>query len=296
MPPSWHFDWGTFWLLAAITLGEGLRRVPAGSVLLRHVTGYPWQVAAGPLRASAWRLASVFSPLALHLVVPAAGEARNDVRLRKGWIAILRIPALLALVALLAGVPLLSASMGTRGLIYAVIAVFGAALLAALLALAALRWMGAGWKAAAWDAFRILSPFTAPRAPEIVLERVMTGVPPADAIRVLLPADDFAAWIRPFAYDARVRGADDALVAREEAERILRAPPAGVAPGDVYCPRCGSTYLPGVETCHACEVPLERWAENEPAPPPAPPEPAPVPAGASRAGRGGRKSGGQRRG
>lgn len=279
MPPSWHFDWSTFWLLAALTLAEGLRRAPAGGLLLRHVAGYPWHVAAGPYRAAGWRLTSAFSPLALHcLVQPAEGEPR--VAPRRGrmrlWIMLLRFPSLLALVALLAGVPLLAASMGTTGLIIAVAAAFGTSLLTAVLSMIALVRLGTGWKTAAWDALRIVSPFTSPRAPELVLERAMTGVPAVEAARALLQPDDFAAWLRPIAFDEIARGADDGIVPRDEAGRIVRTPPADALPGDAYCPRCAGVYLPGAETCRGCgDVPLARMT------PPAAQSTHPEPAGVS---------------
>lgn len=265
MPPSWHFDWTTFWLLGGIALAEGLRRVPAGGVLLRRVPGYPWHVAAGPYRAPGWRLASAFSPLALHCLLqpPKTGQARSAARLRRGWITLVRIPSVLALAALLVGVPLLSASMATRGLILAVAAAFSASLLTALVSLLALMRMGVGWKTAAGDALRIVSPFTAPRAPEVVLERVLAGVPPVDAARALLPADAFAAWLRPLAYDEVMRDADDGIVPRDEAERVIRTPPADAAPGDAWCPRCAGVYQPGAQTCRGCgDVPLEREAAS----------------------------------
>lgn len=266
MPASWHFDWTTFWLLVGIALAEGLRRVPAGGVLLRRVPGYPWHVAAGPYRAAAWRLASAFPPLALHaLLQPSEGAPRRlppRGRLRL-WITLLRLPSLLALIALLVGVPLLSASMGTRGLILAIAAAFGTSLLTAIASMLALIRLGIGWKTAVWDALRIVSPFTSPRAPEIVMERALAGVPVIDPIRALLPTDAFAAWIRPLAYDQAMRSADDALLPRDEAERIIHTPPADAAPGDAWCPRCAGIYQPGVESCRGCGgVPLERVAAS----------------------------------
>jgi hypothetical protein len=43
--------------------------------------------------------------------------------------------------------------------------------------------------------------------PEMVLARALEGVALADAVRALLPADEYAAWARPVAYDlARDRG------------------------------------------------------------------------------------------
>lgn len=281
MPPSWHFDWTTFWLLAGIALAEGLRRVPGGGVLLRRVPGYPWQVAAGPYRAAAWRLTSAFSPVALHaLLQPAEGAPRELPpcgRLRL-WITLLRIPSLLALAALLLGVPLLSASMGTRGLILGIAAAFGTSLLTAIGSMLALVRLGIGWKTAAGDALRIVSPFTSPRAPEIVMERALTGVPMIDPIRALLPPGAFAEWVRPLAYDQAVRGVDDALLPRDEAERIIRTPPADASPQDAWCPRCAGIYQPGVESCRGCGgVPLERMASPAPLPPQ-----TPHPAGARR--------------
>lgn len=266
MPPSWHFDWTTFWLLVGIALAEGLRRVPAGGVLLRRVPGYPWQVAAGPYRAAGWRLASAFSPLALHAVLQPAEGAPRELpprgRLRL-WINLLRVPSLLALVALLVGVPMLSASMGTRGLILAIAGAFGTSLLTAIVAMLALVRLGVGWRTAVWDALRIVSPFTSPRAPEIVMERALADVPVIDPVRALLPPGAVAAWIRPLAYDQVMRSADDALLPRDEAERIIRTPPADAAPGDAWCPRCAGIYQPGVAACRGCgEVPLERVADS----------------------------------
>ncbi|HEU4884429.1 MAG TPA: hypothetical protein VFT45_19385 [Longimicrobium sp.] len=270
MPPSWHFDWTTFWLLWGIALAEGFRRAPDGSVLLRHVPGYPWHVAAGPYCTNAWRLTSAFSPLALHtLLQPADGAprplpARGRLRL---WITLLRLPSLLALVALLVGVPLLSATMATRGLILAAIAALGASLLTAMLAMIALMRLGIGWKTAIRDALRVVSPFTTPRAPEIVLERALAGVPVLDAARALLPADAFAAWLRPLAYDQLMRDAGGAILSPAEAGRIIHEPPPDAVPGDVFCPRCAGIYKPGIETCRGCgEVPLERVAPPAPAP------------------------------
>lgn len=280
MPPSWHFDWTTFWLLAGIAMAEGFRRVPAGGVLLRRVPGYPWQVAAGPYGASGWRLTSAFSPFALHaLLQPAEGTARplpkrGSIRL---WINLLRVPSLLSLVALLVGVPLLSLSMGTTGLILAVAAALGASLLTAMVAMVAMVRLGTGWKTAAWDALRVVSPFTAPRAPEIVLERALAGVPVVETARALLPAGDFAAWIRPIAYDQVKRDADHALLPRDEAERIIRALPADAAPGDAWCPRCAGVYHSAAATCRGCDVPLERVIA-----PAAAPLPKSAVAGASR--------------
>jgi hypothetical protein len=257
MPQSWFFDWVSFWILLGLTLWEGVRRVPAGAVLLRNAAGYPWQVAAGPYAAQGWRLASWLSPLVCHLVlVPGPGEGRTAPRHLRRWAAALRVPSLLALLALVVGVPLLTASAGVVGLIQAVVLAFGASLLAALASVLALWRMGVPVKAALGDALPLISPFAAPRAPEIVLARALDGVGFADALRCLLPADAFAEWMRPVAYDLSRGLAEDgvsALLPAGEAAAILRARPAESGAGDVYCARCGRVYLPTATACRACE-------------------------------------------
>jgi hypothetical protein len=254
MPSSWYFDWLTFWILVGLTLWEGVRRVPAGAVLLRNSAGYPWQVAAGPFAAPEWRLASWMSPLVCHVVLsPGAGSGRTVPRHLGRWMTLLRVPGVAALVSLVIGVPLLTASAGVVGLIQALAAAFGASLLAALGSVAALWSMHVEVKTAVRDGLPILSPFTAPRAPEIVLSRALEGVAFTDALRALLPPDACAEWLRPLAYDvARGRGVAEFLPA-EEAAAILQCPPAGLFAGDAYCARCGRAYLPTATGCRACE-------------------------------------------
>lgn len=253
MDAGWYFDWGTFWILLGITTWEGVRRVPAGAFLLRNAAGYPWQVARGPYDASGWRLASWLSPVVCHVVLsPGAGLGRTVPPHLGRWVALLRVPGAAALVALVAGVPLLTANAGVSGLIQALAAAFGAALAAALVSAAALWRMGVAARPAMRAALPILSPFTAPRAPEIVLSRALEGVAFTDALRALLPADDYAEWLRPVAYDA-ARGGGAGLLPAAEAAAILQRPPSGSFAGDAYCARCGRVYLPTATDCRACE-------------------------------------------
>lgn len=257
MPERWYFDGPTFWILAALTAWEGVRRVPAGAVLLRHAAGYAWHPAGGPYAAPGWRLASWLSPLVCHVVLtPGAGTGRAVPRHLGRWVTLLRLPGAAALVALVVGVPLLTPTAGTRGFFVAAAIALGASGVTAAASVVALRRMGVAWKPALRDGAGILSPFTAPRAPEIVLARALEGVALVDALRALLPPDAFAEWARPLAYDlsrAPAGAEAEALLPVSEAAAILRIAPAGSVAGDVYCARCGRVYLPTATACRACD-------------------------------------------
>ncbi|HST60373.1 MAG TPA: hypothetical protein VLK84_16865 [Longimicrobium sp.] len=256
MPERWYFDWLTFWVLGGMTLWEGVRRVPAGAVLLRHVAGYTWHPAGGPFAAAGWRLASWLSPLVCHVMLaPGPGDGRVPPRRLARWTALLRVSGALAWIALVVGVPLLTASAGLGGFILAAGAAVGASVLTASLSGLALRRMAVPWKTALRDGAGILSPFAAPRAAEVVLERALEGVGLVDALRALLPPAAFAEWVRPLAYD-QARGGDahpGALLPAGEAAAILQLAPAGSVAGDVYCARCGRVYLPTATACRACD-------------------------------------------
>lgn len=258
-----YFDWITFWILGALVLWEGVRRVPQGAVVLRHAIGYAWQVAGGPFPAG-WRLVSWLSPLVTHLVlVPGPGAGRTPPRHLGMWMSVLRLPSAIAFFGLVVGVPLLTANGGFGGLLRALALSFGAALAAALASFVALWRMGVPARTAAGDALPLLSPFAAPRAPEVVLARALEGVPFTDLLRALLGAEGYAEWARPVAYDgARGRAEAGALLPAGEAAAILGRPPTGALAGDVYCARCGRVYLPAATACRACEgAELVRVAE-----------------------------------
>jgi hypothetical protein len=257
VPDAWYFDWVSFWLLNGVFLWDGVQRVPAGAWVLRHPAGYPWHVAHGPTVRTGRRLVSWLSPLVCHVVLaPGPGAGRTPPAHLGRWVALLRLPAAVVFAAIVVGVPLLSASMGFLGLVYALAAAFGGALVTALLSMLVLWRMGVPARTAARHAFGTLSPFAAPRAPEMVLARALEGVAFLDAVRFLLPPDEFAGWARPLAYDLS-RGDDgvaaDGLLPAGDVRAILRHPPPGSLAGDVYCARCGRVYLPSATACRACE-------------------------------------------
>jgi hypothetical protein len=263
MLQSWYFDWTTFWILGGLVLWEGVRRVPAGAVVLRHAAGYAWQVAGGP-HPPGWRLVSWLSPLVTHLVlVPGPDAGRTPPKRLGTWMMVLRLPAAVALVALIVGVPLLTANGGFGGLLRALALAFGASTAAALVSAVGLWRMGIAPRTAIADALPLLSPFAAPRAPEVVLARALEGVAFTGVLRALLGPEAYAEWARPVAYDgARGRADAGALLPAGEAAAVLGRPPAGTLAGDVYCARCGRVYLPAAAACRACEgAELVRVAE-----------------------------------
>lgn len=284
LPDGWYFDSVAFWILNALMLWDGIQRVPAGAWVLRHVAGNAWQVAQEPRETAGRRLVSWLSPVVCHVVLsPGPGTGRTPPARLGRWTALVRVPAFLALVAIVIGVPLLTPTHGVLGLAGAVAAALAASLLTALVSAIALWRMGLPFRAAARHSIGIVSPFTAPRAPEIVLAKALEGVAFADAVRALLPADAWAAWARPLAYDVSRGVAPEGvaeLLPAGDAQAILRLPPPGSVLGDVYCARCGRVYLPSATACHACEgaelVTVDEAALRvEPLPAPVP---RPVPA------------------
>lgn len=293
LPDAWYFDPVAFCILSALTLWEGVQRVPAGAWVLRHVAGYSWQVAQPPRETEGRRLVSWLSPLVCHVVLtPGLGEGRMPPRRLGLWTGLVRLPALLALVAIVVAVPVLTPTMGFLGLLVAVGVALAASLLTTLLAMLGLWRMGIPFRSAARAALPILSPFAAPRAPELVLARALQGVAFADAVRALLPADGYAEWARPVAYDLShglaLEGVSAAaLLPAGDAQAILRVPPPGSALGDAYCARCGRVYLPHAIACRACEgaalvtvdedaLRMELPPVRVAAPTPAPADPAPA--------------------
>lgn len=259
LPDGWYFDSVAFWILGALMLWDGIQRVPAGAWVLRHAAGYPWQVARAPRETAGRLLVSWLSPLVCHVVLsPGLGDGRVPPRRLGLWTGLVRVPALLALVSIVVGVPLLTPTMGFPGLLIAMGAALGAALLTAVLSMVALWRMGIAPRSAARAALPIVSPFTAPRAPELVLARALEGVAFPDAVRALLSPDAWAEWARPVAYDLARGVAPEgvpaaALLPGGDARAVLRVPPPGSVPGDAYCARCGRLYLPRATACHACE-------------------------------------------
>ena len=260
MLDGWILDWSTTLVLAAIVVLEGVRRVPEGAYILRKSPGAGWSVVEGPMEHRRWRLASSLAPVAMHVVVaPPAGElgtrdpaGREEierlVRSLRWRIIALRLLGAGVLVGVVLAVPTITARFGGRGLLASLGGVFALSLVtAAVSAMAVRHALGETRRSTARATLGILSPFVAPRAAEIVLERALSHAAPIVAARALLPGDRFAAWVRPRAYDQL-----EPALTREECRAIIDAPPAG-RDGEPYCPRCGGLYRPDVVRCPSCE-------------------------------------------
>ena len=259
---AWSIEWRWVAGLAAIVLLDAVRAVPLGSQLASRFLFSPWRPGAEPAAARGVRLLSWCPPLTMAVVVPEAAQTSRALPDRDAlarWCLALRIGAGMSLLLLVVGVPLAVGSFGTFGFGASVALVLVFDVFVMVLAAVALVRLGAprgrAWRGAA----PIIGPFTTPRAAEIVVERVLEGATPVAAMRYLLSADSFAAWVRPRAYDALHRGVIDAAVAalgREELEAVVAAPPRDAVTGERYCPRCSVVYQERAESCSACEVPL----------------------------------------
>jgi hypothetical protein len=257
-------DWSTAILLAAVTVLEGFRRVPARTAIVSRIGTSPWTW-EGEIHAGGLRLVSWASPFLLHLLLPPADTAPPPPDLRRRWrrvrrwFPLLRCFAALEWLLLVLGVPLAIAQWGRVGLVLAVGGVFQGALLLAILSACSLEQARLPEARIIRAVRALLSPFAAPRAPEIVAESALAGAAPLEALRMLLPAREYSALLRPLAYDIEHQGLDPAILASVPA-RVVRTILNGQPPdsaGAPFCPRCERTYQRHMERCEECEgVPL----------------------------------------
>ena len=259
-------DWATTAALLAVLLAEGIRRLPAGAIVLRRTLRGNWRIVHGPTARTEWRLVSIWAPFFEHLVVQARSPAelltaidddgRGEIARRlpsRLTTASLRIAGAVALLGVAVGVPVATASFGVSGLVAALVGVFAFAAFVATAAAALLRRKLGGWGDAFVSARALASPFGAPRAAEVLLQRIVGDLPSASALQTLMRRDDLDLWLRVHAYDALESGA---LVAghgsRGRLEAIVAVVPQDCHPGDRFCPRCAAVFLPHMEECSDC--------------------------------------------
>lgn len=254
----------TIVFLALLTLIEGVRRVPRGSVVLHRVLFGQWSVGP-PEPGERLRLLSWWSPLMSTIVLAPrqkyrrtdADAVRKQLEGRELYTALfdLRILGVVELLALVLGVPFALGRFGALGFF----AALGVVLLLCLTIFAALafsaRALGKSWRTSLGWAFPYLSPFAAPRAAEVLLEETLRDVPPSVASSALLPADAFLRWVRPIVYDAHNgREVDRHLLAGLDLS-ALDASLASHNGEEMWCPRCGATFVQG-ESCSECDIQL----------------------------------------
>ena len=256
-------------LFAALVLLEGLRRVPAGALVVRGVGPGSWRPPAAAAEPRArWRLVSWWSPFAPGLVLPpfdAAATLSADVLAARIAAARRAAPWLagsgtLTLVALVLGLPVASARLGAAGFFAGVGVVLLLALATASLGALGLRRMGRGLGPGRGRLLAWCSPFASGRVLEGVYEAALAGATPAQAVRALCGDEVFAVWARPRAYDVVHGGAPDPdLSAAADAatlKAIVASAPRMDGGGRSYCPRCAATWVVAEGPCPGCTVPL----------------------------------------
>lgn len=259
-------DWATTAALLGVLLAEGIRRLPAGAIVLRRTLRGNWRIVHGPTVRPEWRLVSIWAPFLEHLVIQAGmpadlfptddGGRQGDHRRRlpsRLTIATFRIAggALLLVVAL--GVPAATATFGITGLARSVVLAFLCSTVVALSAAMHLERIVGGWRAALTSAAPLLSPFAAPRVAEMLLQTTVNGLAASAALEVLVRPDDFQRWARVHAYDTlEARSSALGCAPGGRLEAIIAAIPESCGHGDRFCPRCGAVFLAHVEECSDC--------------------------------------------
>ncbi|MGH7578863.1 MAG: hypothetical protein ACREM9_01730 [Gemmatimonadales bacterium] len=263
-------DWEIVGLFAALVLLEGLRRVPAGALVVRATGWSGWKPAGEAAPGERWRLVSWWSPLAPALVLPAlavpSGWANRELAARVG-VARRAAPwlgggAVLTLSALILGLPIATARLGGVGFLAAAGFVLALALGTAAAGAVALRRLDPGRISHRRQVLGWCSPFASGRVIEGVYQAAVAGASQAQAFRALAGERVFADWARPRAYDVvRAGAADPDLTAAADAaelESIVASVPWREGGGRSYCPRCGATLLLEGGSCPDCAVPLVR--------------------------------------
>ena len=258
--------------LAVIALSDGLRLLPAGAIIVSRLAFGDWAIAgAGDDRhtGGGLRLITWCSPLLLPAVLAFDTDARLPLRRRlarfrarlhrtRSHVTALRVGGVLTLAALIAGIPWLTARSGMWGLLLGVSLVLWLCVVQTLVAIAAFRRAGRALGSAVLASTKFLWPFTAPRAAEEVMSRVIVGVPALVVLHELLRTDVFRRFARPLLFDALVRGEQRvevaelrAVLGESEVTEILNEPPL-VRDGDAWCPRCGASFYRAARFCSDC--------------------------------------------
>ena len=262
--------------LAVIAVSDGLRLLPAGAIVVCRLAFGDWSVAwasAARHAGSRLRLVTWCSPLLMPVVAAVDTDATLPLRRRvarfrarlrrtRAYVAVLRVGGVVILVALIAGIPWLTARSGAWGLLLGISLVVWLCVIQTVLAIAAFRRSGTAFGRAAVASVRYLWPFSAQRAAEDVMHRAAADVPQMILVHELLPPETFRQFARPILFDAIVRheahhqarhevamlGAHlgEALVAE-----IVNRPPSD-RDGDAYCPRCGASFYRGTRFCSDC--------------------------------------------
>ena len=259
-------------ILLAVAALEWVRKLEGDECILRRDPLGRWRVVY-PLRLwRQWHLVSWFPPFFLTVVLPPSLGRRAAVSQRgTGHITGMRlfqtVRALgaVALLTLLLGIPWATSRFGLMGILISVAWLFLLTLVNQGFVIAILRREGATLGQALKKSTTLLSPFAMPLSAETLFSRRFIGAPRMASIRSLTGESEFQLLIQPFAFDlesARVSVSDPWLeeialsFSKRERARIAGAVPAGLLPGQKYCPRCGGIYRETFVRCSECSCDL----------------------------------------
>lgn len=269
-------------ILAVVVMLEGVRRIAPDAFVLRRVLWWPWRPGGTLSLGRDWHLVAWPLPVVLPLVLPPDGGT-DDLTVRR-QIARIRARARRARAAgalatgigsavhaaVVVGIPLATRRWDVFGLLVSLEAVLLLCVVQALVTHAGLRRAGAGRRAAFVTAVKVVWPFTAPRAAELVQEQVVRGAEPMAACAALLGRERLLDSLRARVYDAIQHGDRsggrqvlEALYTTNEIATFLRQPPSSAT--GAFCPRCASEYRAGITECANCEgVSVLRGASETP--------------------------------
>jgi hypothetical protein len=254
----------------AIALLEGVRHVEPGSFVVLRVGFGRWTLASPLDLGRGFQLIAWGIPVAFPVVL-GAGPVDDGLPLRRlrlrmesrarrvRWLLVtLRIGGTLALAGLVVGVPVATSRWGAWGLILSLSALLALCAMLATLTCVAMRRAGAVPRDAVRRSLKVLWPFTAPRAGELVQAQVVSGVPPLAALHTLLGETAFVTSVRPLIFDAlkgNGTGALDQLYDRVRLAAFVQHPPPG-SEASAFCPRCAHVFRRDVTRCSDCDEPL----------------------------------------
>ena len=272
-------------MLVLVLWLDGWRRTGSTDLLLVRSGLGVWTWREPWARIGAFALVGWWPPIVMPLLVPGTDSAdqggtrspwsadfliatsRGRRRLRRVRLitGTLRVLGVLLLLWIALAIPLATGRFGVHGLVRGIVQALVMSVVMALGAALGLRWLGMTRRASIRATLPLLSPFTAPRACEVVVAAAVRDLHPLARIAALFGDARFLLWIRPWAYDelhARrdARGAESETIAalvrglpRAVLERAVQNRPSDES-GGRYCPRCARMYRDEVATCHDCDA------------------------------------------
>jgi hypothetical protein len=275
---GWSADPGTVAVLALVLWLDGWRRLGTADLLLVRQGAGAWTVGQPWARAGVFALVAWWPPIVMPLVLSpgatagarwtrdfetATARGYRCLRRVRFFTATSRVLGVLLLAWIAVGIPIMTERYGTFGLVRGIVQAFVLSSGIALIAALGLRTLGTRWSDIARATLPLLFPFTAPRAPELIIVAALREIPALAQAAALLGTQRFLVWVRPWAYDAlHGRASEEPQqplavlvhdVPRALLERAVSTPPSRDASAS-YCPRCAQSYRDDVQMCPDCEA------------------------------------------